>query len=253
MDLRTLPHRLLVIFLAGTIVVFGMMTGHSRKTRQGVYFYGGLLKVTEVSEKVTQYSGLVRNAVVTITCETVGGTATKVAYQTTAIPEPREYVMEYPLAEVQTEHGTVVPGIRITEGETVLFSGGYGPDPAGGMSWYTEDGERTAMQGFDAAKAAGGRAPEELNRYQVAELALGPEIYVQGSWIDYGVSVGFALVTILCVMYPGALLPIRNRRIMRNGEPTALFFIASTAIGCLLTAVCLWSYYRALMRMVVLV
>jgi len=248
MDPRALPHRILVLFLAGTILLFGFLTHHSRR-EPGVYLDGGFLRIQE-TETATTYTGRIGKTVVTIVSRPVSDTRVEVDYQPSVLGEWRTYCLDYPLAEMDTEHGTRVPGVRITRNGEELFAGGYGEDPSGAMSWYTAEGVRTAMAPFEAklAGAKDGRAAEELNRYQIAAFALGPPLSWRGSWIDYGATVCFAMVVMGITMYPGALLPWRHPLFLRDGDLTPAFFIASFAIDCLLTLVCLWSFMRGLQR-----
>ena len=248
MDPRALPHRILVLFLAGTILLFGFLTHHSRR-EPGVYLDGGFLRIEE-TEDGTEYSGRIGKTVVTIVSRHVSETRSEVDYRPSAVGEWRTYGMDYPLAEMDTEHGTRVPGVRITRNGEEIFAGGYGGDPAGTMSWYTPEGIRTAMTPFEAKLegAKNDRAAEELNRYQIAAFALGPKLSWRGSWIDYGATVCFTLVVMGITMYPGALLPWRHPLFLRNGDLTPAFFTVSFAIDCLLTLVCLWSFMRGLQR-----
>lgn len=200
------------------ILVFGVLMLVSR-LQKGVEFDNTLLKV-RTTESSTVYTGMRSGLPLTITVNRPAENTTQVEYVLGA--DTREiYTMEYPLAQIQTEHGDMVPGIRVLKGGEVLFEGGYDPDQQMGMGWYDENGEWDVgiefhYSGEPAAQAA-------LNERNVAYFAQGPELTVRGSWIGYLLLMFLTLLLMLDVHCPEFFFNLRYSWHVENPEPTALY------------------------------
>lgn len=207
------------------IVVFGILTGVS-KAHKGVLFEETLLDVSASPEQ-TVYSGKAHGDQVTITVTPAGGSVTAVEF---VIGDWLHDLcsVEYPLAEIQTEHGGTVPGIRVLKNGGVLFEGGY--DENSDYGWYHQDGTWDAMITFTAVSGSDPWGGYETTAAGVMRFAQGPELTSRGSWLLYGLMVFLTLLLMLDVAFPTALFYIRHCCDVRNPEPSD-FYLAMQKVS----------------------
>lgn len=201
--------------LPAMILVFGVLMTVSR-FQKGVAFDGTLLKV-QAAEGGTAYTGKISGQPLTVTVTHPAADTTQVEYVLGT--ETREvYTMEYPLAQIQTEYGDTVPGIRVLKGGEVLFEGGYDPDRQ--IGWYDENGEWDV--GVEVHYGGEPEAPA-LNERNVAYFAREPELTFRGSWLGYLGLVVLTLLLMLDVHCPEFFFTLRYSWYVENPEPTALY------------------------------
>lgn len=236
MEERTRLQKIILLLLAAMAVLFGVLTGVSRAHR-GVLFEETLLDVAASPEQ-TVYSGKAHGDQVTITVTPAGGSVTTVEF---VIGDWLHdlYSVEYPLAELQTEYGGIVPGIRILKNGGVLFEGGY--DAAGHGVWYDRNGQWAPEVGAVTVVTGGVVSPwygYETWRSDVMRFAQGPELTSRGSWLLYGLMVFLTLLLALDVAFPRTLFYLQHCCDVRDPEPSD-FYLATQKVA--------WAVYPVLL------
>lgn len=215
MEEKTRLQKIVFRALLAMILAFGVLMIVSR-FQKGVAFDDTILKV-RTTESGTVYSGRRYQQPLTITVTHLAADTTRVEYVLGT--DTREiYTMEYPLAQIRTEYGDTVPGIRVLKGGEVLFEGGYDPDRQ--IGWYDKNGEWDV--GLEVHYSRGPAAPA-LNERNVAYFAREPELTFRGSWLGYLGLVVLTLLLMLDVHCPEFFFTLRYSWYVENPEPTALY------------------------------
>lgn len=222
---RTRFQKAILMLLAVMIVLFGILTGVSR-AHKGVLFEETLLKVSVLPDG-TVYSGKAHGEPVTVIVTPGSGSATTVEF---VIGDRFRDIcsVEYPLADIRTEHGGTVPGIRILKNGAVLFEGGY--DGSEEYGWYDKDGAWKPMFNIGLQVGSDPWSGYETTALSVMRFAQGPDLTARGSWLLYFLMVFLTLLLALDVAFPTVLFYMQHCCDVRDPEPSD-FYLAMQKVG----------------------
>ncbi len=241
---RTRLQKVILLILAAMIVLFGVLTGVSRAD-QGVLFEGALLKMSASAEG-TVYSGKVHGDQAAVTVTPGSGSATTVEF---VIGDRFHDIcsVEYPLADIRTEGGGTVPGVRILKNGEVLFEGGYDKDSEYG--WYNQDGTWAPMIRGSAPFGNDPWSGYETTAASAMRFAQGPELTARGSWLLYALMVFFTLLVMLDVAFPTVLFYMRHCCDVRDPEPSDFYLAAQKVSWVVYPILLLIGYIWALRQL----
>ena len=215
--------------------------------------YGGSLLFPGTEGGLSIYEGTVDGEPARFTVSPEG----EVSYQWGAYAYGPWQVTEDPAAAPEG-FGSSMTGLEITQGDRVLFRGGYLGDSFGML--YQENGEPwmevrfSVSSGSDTVLFVDGReiSPEEQHEPSLtalARVALDPELVHQGSILLYLLVTLPALLNVFQICFPGfffRLSLLGHVRNIEDAEPSD-WYIAMERIGWLVLAgMCLFLYWQAL-------
>lgn len=241
---RSRFQKMLLVVLAAMILLFGVLTGVSRG-RQGVEFHDALLRVQGTPDNGT-YSGTAHGEPVNIVVKRESETEVRVSV---CVGEQIEehWRVEYPLEPIRTEHGGMVPGLRVYQEEQLVFEGGYDPAEHSdviGHILYDKNGKWTMDASFDIHTSVD---DNYWQRYEtgvgtVLEFAHGPEQTARGSWEMYAMTTLLAALAMVMTAFPQELFVWNHRWYVKDPEPTEFYFQVQTFVSCFLTVMALVFY-----------
>lgn len=157
------------------------------------------------------------------------------------------WLVEYPLEAIRTEHGDTKPGLRVSKDGLLVFQGAY--DPADysdvlGHVLYDRNGKWTIEHSFSFHASTGGNywGYYETSVNTVLEFANGPVLAARGSWQMYAMATLVALLAMALTAFPLELFQMEHRLYVEDPEPTEFYFLMNRISSCFLTLVALIVY-----------
>lgn len=245
MEERSRVQNIWLILLAGMTVLFWALTLVAR-SHTGVLFHDALLDVQGTAENGAYY-GEAHGETVSIVAGRDSETAVGLEFFISNVVH-ENWLVEYPLEPISTEHGWELPGLRISRNGEVVFEGAYDPDHRqdwGYMlydtngAWYADDILRiSASSGLED----GYWDDYETSINTVLKFVNGPEITARGSWQLWFYGLLLSAMAAVLVAFPDTLFRWNHRWYVKDPEPTDFYYF-STRIGAgIVTIVALVSY-----------
>ena len=219
MEERTLFQKILLAVLAGMILVFGIITAVNQ-SRPGIVFREDFLRKEAVTD-ADAFTGKVDGEQVTVLrwYGDENGTRTVTLRVGERIHDTYTVYLGEPMISLSdTISGLLVPTVRITQNDEVIFEGGW--QERTGV-FFTPEGEFSSVT-IDGTMYGAGADPWEdytVPKSFLMDVALGPAPVTRGDWGFYALAVLMTALAVVDVAFPGAVFRWRYRWRVKDPEP----------------------------------
>lgn len=234
----------LAVITAAALVGLNIVRSHD-----GVLFHDALLEVQGTVENGS-YSGEAHGEAVSITVSRHSETKIGLEFYISNVVH-ENWLVEYPLEMVRTEHG-LVPGLRVSRDGEVVFTGACNPEDRSdvlGHVLYNESGEWDPQVDlfFHTEYSDGGYWDYyETGISTVLDFAFGPPVESRGDSTLFLYGLLMAIIAAVQVAFPNALFQWNHCWYVKDPEPTEFYFgMVWLSVG-ILTVAALIFYIMAL-------
>lgn len=245
MEERSRVQNIWLILLAGMTVLFWLLMLVVR-SHTGVLFHDALLEVQGSPENAV-YTGKAHGETVSITVGRESETETTLELVIGGLVH-ENWLVEYPLEPIATEHGWEIPGLRISRNSETVFEGAYDPDHRQdwGYMLYDTNGEWYAGEILSVTVSAGTVSSYwddyETSVNTVLKFVNGPEITARGSWQLWFYGLLFSAMAAVLVAFPNALFRWNHRWHVKDPEPTEFYYFSNRIGSGIVTIMALVTY-----------
>ena len=216
-----------LIVLAVMAVLFMVLT-QSVGRHTGVQFHGTLLKMQGTVENGA-YFGKAHGEDVSIVVSRHSETEVGMELYISNVAH-ENWLVEYPLESIMTEHDREVAGLRVSRNGEVVFEGGYDPDYRVESSYilYDAAGEWDAGNLISVSAKSGQSgywADYETSLNTVLKFVNGPEIKARGDFSIWFYGLVMSALAAALVAFPDALFQWNHRWHVKDPEPTDFYYV----------------------------
>ena len=234
-----------LLILAGMAVLFLMLTVQIR-SHTGVMFHGSLLEVQGTVENGA-YSGEAHGEDVSIVVSRESETEVGMEFYISNVVHDN-WLVEYPLEPILTEHGQKLPGLRISRNGKTVFEGAY--DPEHRVDWgymlYDTDGKLYTDEMFSLSVSTGTTGgywdDYETSLGTVLNFVNGPEITARGDMTFWFYGLLMSAMAVVLVAFPDTLFRWKHRWYVKDPEPTDFYYVENCVGAGIMTVMALVIY-----------
>ena len=219
------------------------------RSHEGVLFHDALLEVQGTVENGV-YSGEAHGEDVSITVSQHSETEIGLEFYISNVIH-ENWLVEYPLDVVQTEHGAR-PGLRISRDGEVVFTGACDPEERSDVLGYILFNEygvwdpQTDLFSYTEYSDGGYWDYYETGISTVLDFAFGPPVESRGDSTLFLYGLLMAIIAAVQVAFPNALFQWNHRWYVKDPEPTEFYFGMMRLSSGILTIMMLIFYIVAL-------
>ena len=233
----------LIVLAVMAVLFMALSQVISRYT--GVQFHGALLKVQGTVENGA-YFGKAHGEDVSIVVSRHSETEVGMELYISNVAH-ENWLVEYPLEPIMTEHDREVAGLRVSRNGEVVFEGGYDPNYRvdGHYMLYNAAGEWDTGN-FLSVSVKTGRSgywgDYETSLNTVLKFVNGPEIKARGDLSLWFYGLVLSALAAALVAFPDALFQIKHHWYVKDPEPTDFYYVENCIAAGIMTIAALAAY-----------